>query len=324
MKKIIALIFTIAMLLSTALTLASCGGTTKLDVGYMTGPTGMGMAKLIHDNAPAEDGTESEKYAFTKYLDTKTAFQDLAKGAADIICVPTNEAAKYYTGTDDSIVVLSINTLGSVYLVAKNGSATAISSISDLEGKTIHTCLNGTPRMILEYILIESGVNATVSTTYGDKTLTTPDMLKTTLSDPECNIELAVAPEPIVTAVGANYSVKLNLNNVWNEISDTALTMGCIVSTKEFVAENKKAVDAFLDEYKASIEYVNAVENADNAAAYIVEAGIMGAAGAAKKALGNLRGSIVYMDGEAMKAALVGFYEAMNITQPDDEFYYEK
>ena len=283
----------------------------------------MGMAKLIADNGDING--EREKYSFTKYLDTNTALLDLAKGTADVVCPPTNEAAKYYNGTDDSITVLSINTLGSVYLIGKGASA--ISSLSDLDGKTVYTCTNGTPKMILDYLIAESGVDVTVSTFYDNKEIKTPDMLKTTLADPNCTIEFAVAPEPIVTVVTSannSYSVKLNLNNVWNEISDTALTMGCIVSTKEFVAENKKAVNAFLDEYKASIEYVNAAENIDAAAGYIVDAGIMGAAGAAKKALNNLRGSIAYMDGAAMKSALIGFYDAMGITKPDDEFYYEK
>ena len=33
--------------------------------------------------------------------------------------------------------------------------------------------------------------------------------------------------------------------------------MGCIVAGKEFIDENKEAVDIFLKEYSESIDYVN-------------------------------------------------------------------
>ena len=55
MKKLIALILVLA---SLALTFASCSllpeknekDNTVIKIAYMNGPTGMGMAKLIHDN----------------------------------------------------------------------------------------------------------------------------------------------------------------------------------------------------------------------------------------------------------------------------------
>ena len=321
MKKLIALIFTISLLLS----LFACTpneSTTKINVGYLAGPTGMGMAKLIHDNGGV-DG--NDKYSFTKFAGeapVQLARAALANKTADVVCLPTDNAATF-AAQDSSLIVLSVNTLGSVYLIAK----TDIDSIENLEGKTIHTCISGTPKKIIEYILEESGVNATVSTEYNGNALPSPDSLKTVLADSGCTIEFAVAPEPIVTQVTSqnnSYKVELNLNTVWNGLSDTALTMGCIVSTKEFVKNNKKAVDDFLNEYKASIEFVNAQENVDAAAEYIVEAGVMGQVGPAKKALNNLRGSIAYLDGADMKAALIGFYNAIGVALPDEGFYYAK
>ncbi len=322
MKKIFATLLTFALLLTATLGLFSCGGTTQIKIGYMQGPTGMGMAKLIHDNGGLEAG--NDKYQFNKYTDTASALADLAKGAVDIVCLPTNEAANNYNGNYNDLKVLSINTLGSVYLITADG--TQISDFSELNGRDIYTCLKGTPRMILEHLLDEAGVNANVLTEFDGSVINTPEDLKNTLVNKD-GIGIAVAPEPIVTAVTSAkqiYSVALNLNDVWNELSDTPLTMGCAVSTKTFVSENKKAVDEFLTEYKASIEFVDAAENLEAAATYVVEAGVMAAAPAAKKALNNLRGSIAYIDGEDMKAALIGFYEAIGITLPNDEFYYEK
>lgn len=322
MKKLLALLITLALTLTLAVGLTSCGETTQIKVGYMSGPTGMGMAKLIHDNGGLEAG--NDKYSFNKYTDTASALGDLTKGAVDIICLPTNEAANNYNGNYGNLQVLSINTLGSVYLITADGEE--ISSFAELEGKTVYTCLKGTPRIIFEYLLAEAGVNATVLTEFDGSVINTPEDLKNTLVNKD-GISIAVAPEPIVTAVTSAkpvYSVALNLNNVWNDLSDKPLAMGCVVSTKNFVKENKKAVDNFLEEYKASIEFVNAAENLEAAATYVVEAGVMAAAGAAKKALNNLRGSIAYIDGEDMKVALVAFYEAIGVTLPDNEFYYEK
>ena len=55
----------------------------------------------------------------------------------------------------------------------------------------------------------------------------------------------------------------------------------------------------------------------------IVENGIIPALPIAKSALTNLYGSIVYIDGADMQAALVSFYDAIGNSQPSDEFYYK-
>ena len=72
MKKIIALIIATVMIIS----LVGCkffikNGDVTIRIGYMAGPTGMGMAKLIADNGGLENG--NDKYSFTKYADTNAA-----------------------------------------------------------------------------------------------------------------------------------------------------------------------------------------------------------------------------------------------------------
>ncbi len=323
MKKILATLITITLVFGVVLSLGSCTPqSTKLRVGYMSGPTGMGMAKLISDNGGAELG--NDKYEFSKYADTAAALADLTKGAVDIVCLPTNEAANNYNKTYGNLTVLNVNTLGSVYLITDE--ANSVSSFAELENKTIYTCLKGTPKIILTALLEAAGVNATVSTEFDGTTINTPSDLQTTLASKD-GIGIAVAPEPIVSAVTSAkpaYSVKLNLGEVWDDNFDTPLAMGCAVSTKEFVESNEDAVNDFLTEYKASIEYVNDRDNLDTSAQLIVDAGVIPKLQLAKKALGNLIGSIAYIDGEDMKEALVGFYEAIGLTLPDDEFYYEK
>lgn len=141
-------------------------------------------------------------------------------------------------------------------------------------------------------------------------------------------------PEPIVTSVvlgTANnellrriYEVRIDLSDEWEKISDSPITMGCVVTRADFAEANKDAVDAFLTEYKASVDYISNPENIESAANYVVETEVMAAAPAAKLALQNLGDSICYMDGKDMKAALESFYTALGIKLPDDEFYYEK
>ena len=109
MKKLLALTLTLLLIGSLLIACAPTSQSndkTKMRIGYMAGPTGMGMAKLISDNGGLEAG--NEKYAFTKYADTNAAKADLAAGKIDAICLPTNEAALYYVTQDKNIQVLDV------------------------------------------------------------------------------------------------------------------------------------------------------------------------------------------------------------------------
>lgn len=340
MKKLIALILTLALF---TLSFASCNkkqgddagaDETVIRIAYMNGPTGMGMAKLIHDNGGVEG---NEKYEFIKYSDAALATSDLKEGKVDMACIPTNTAATLYNKTE-SIKVLALNCLNSLFVMTKTG--VSIEEFSDLEGKTIYTISNGTPAAILKYLLEESDVNATVKTSVGEgeneKDLTSPNDLAAQLI--AGNIDIALVPEPVATAAPLKiasqnkdftYTVAINLTDAWSEISDSPVAMGCIVANKNFVTEHKGLVDAFLEEYKQSIEYVANSANLDSSAAFVVEAGVLDALPAAKKSLTNLGSAVAYRDGAEMKSTLVDFYNAIGLNLiggklPGDEFYYEK
>lgn len=304
---------------------------TTIRIGYMAGPTGMGMAKLVSDNGGL-DGN-SDKYSFTKYTDTTMAKADLAAGKIDVICLPTNEAAMYYSKVDSEAKVLAINCLNSLYYVqGLEIFGKPNMTLKDLEGKTVYTCKNGTPRMILEYIIKEQGLNIEVSYTVDGKEIITPaDLSALAIAG---KIPNAVMPEPLVTSVVLGtqknevlsriFEVKIDLSTEWEKISDTPIAMGCIVTNGDFAEANGELIDAFLDEYKASVDYIRNPVNIDSAANYVVETGVMAAAPAAKKSLLNLGSSICYLDGEDMKSTLEAFYGALKIALPGDEFYYEK
>lgn len=340
MKKLLAL----SLLLTLFVTLfTSCGLFSKdnddeqtvIRIGFMEGPTGMGMAKLIHDNGGLSG---NEKYQFTKFKDAKDATAALIAGTVDMACLPTNNAATIYNTKDGAAKVLAINCLNSLFVMTKSG--TQLNSFEELEGKTIHTISNGTPKVILQHALNEMGINATISTKAmingNEKDLVQPSDLASALINGA--VDIALVPEPVATAAPLQinnqnkdytYSVALDLASVWSQVSDTPVAMGCIVGRTDFVNENKAATDAFLAEYKASIEFIANKDNLDTSANLIVEATVLGAPAAAKKSLSNLMNAIAYKDGAEMKTILNAFLSTINTNLiggklPDDNFYYQK
>ena len=330
MKKIFSLLLVTAVLFGT---LTSCffiqdnplenNGTTKIRIGTLSGPTGMGMAKMISDN-----GLDSDKYSFTVYGKPDAAQAAFTAGDIDALCFPTNNAANLYAKLNGNLYVAAINCLGSLYVVS--GSGYEINNIQDLEGKTIYASVpNSTTGAIIDYILKENNVNATITFEFNGETLNDHDVLSAYMA--KGDIDLAILPEPKATATilsnaELGLKISLNLSTEWEKVSDESepLTMGCIVFNKSFVDNNKATVDAFLAEYKASIEYINDKNNLDNSAEMIYNAGILPKAAIAKKALLNLYGSIVYIDGAEMQTALEGFYKVIGLAKPDDNFYYGK
>ncbi len=336
MKKYISLLLITTLLISCVFTFASCndtGGNKQLKIGYLNGPTGMGMAKLINDNG-GKNG--NEKYTF-EATTAELVGSGVVSGKFDIACMPTNTAATLYNQGND-LVILAVNCLNSIYVITDK--ETQISSFEELEGKTIYTCKGGTPAPILNALLKAYDINATVSYEFDGKIIAKPENLSTVLTAKDGAPAIVVAPEPIITSASLalkkdetndnEYSIDIDLGAVWKEKFNTDITMGCIVANKKTVEENKAAIDAFLEEYARSIEFIGNSENIENSAQYIVDAGIMAAAPAAKTALSNLNkgGYISYLDGDAMKTALEKVYDAfgMNLIGgklPDDGFYYE-
>jgi NitT/TauT family transport system substrate-binding protein len=322
MKKIISLLLLLTL---SVLTLFSCSNeepvdeATSIRVGYMSGPTGMGMAKLINDNG-GKNGNDT--YSFKQYDNTSLAKADLLVGNIDVICLPTNEAAVYFNTEDDECRVLAINTLNTLFLVTD--ANTTISSFAELEGKTIYTCANGTPKPIIEYLLKKANVKATVSTSVDNKTISTPKDLGAQIAAGK--VDIAIAPEPIVTSSliqNSSYSIDLDIGDEWIKHNSYSIAMGCIVANKNFVAKNKNLIKKFLDEYESSIDFISDSKNINESAKFIKESGIMAAEPPAKKALMNLGDSITFIDGASMKSTLEAFYNAIGVNLPDKEFYYE-
>lgn len=332
MKKLIATLLTFTLVFSALFALSSCKveDDVQIKVGYMAGPTGIGMAKIIEDYGGVD---ASLQYDFIKYADTTAANTDLMNGQLDIACLPTNEAAKFYNTVNPNMQVLAINCLNSLYLLTNDNAS--IDSIEDLEGKTIYTCKNGTPKIILTKLLAAYGINAQIVSVIGEGdtaiTINTPQDIPPVIIGNKADIILA--PEPIVsTALSkpvAKHKVALDLGEVWEEKFDSPVAMGCIAVRAEFAKEHPIAVKNFLEEYEKSINYMSDANNLENASDLVVKAGILADKAIAKSALTNLGDAIDYVDGEDMKKALEDVYTIFGNAViggklPDDGFYYEE
>lgn len=285
-------------------------------VAALSGSTGLGMAKLMSDN---EAKTTVNRYTFDVYDAPETLLPEITAKKYDIAALPTNVAAKLYNKTDGELQILAVNTLGVLYLL-EIGTQN-VKSVADLSGKTVYTTGQGsTPEYALKYILEKNGV-----TDCNIVFETTADLVVSHAKEGA----LLMLPEPKVTAVKGQVegvTVALDMTAEWNKVCATPMAQGCVVVTKEFAQKNPKAVAAFLNEYKASIEFVKT--NVDDASVLVAKYGIIPKAPLAKKAIPN--SNLTFLAGSDMKAVLTPFYQVLfNADKtsvggklPANDFYY--
>lgn len=328
MKKLLALVLALTLLASLPL-LASCNQPIEPDadleirVWTLNGTTGFGMAQLIDAD---KNGTAALNYTFTVETAATNVRDALINGTADIGAVPTNVASALYNATKGEVLLLALNTRGVLYLVANTGNVTAPTSLADLAGKTVYVPAQN-PTFITKALLEKAEVaNVTIdSTTYAE-----PAALQTALASGL--VDYAVLPEPMVTiaknrAAQADVSLSenpLNLTAEWDKyFEEGSLVQGCVVVRKAFAEAHPAEVAKFLEEYEASISYVN--ENPKEASQMIVSAGIFAQAPVAESAIP--RCNLCFVAGADMKTAMNAFLAAMPANSiggavPDDGFYY--
>lgn len=343
MKKIIALL----LALVTVLALASCRANaptenesgsqgesqtspteqtepkTQINVAVMSGPTGMGAAKLISD---AANGSAANDCKFTVASSPDEVTASIINGEFDIACIPTNLASVLYNKTNGGIKCAAVNTLGVLYILT-NGEE--ITSVADLKGKTVYATNSGsTPEFILDYVLMKNGLDPDKDV---DIQFSDADSVSNGLATGE--IKIGMLPEPKVTATlaasGGAVSVALDMTEEWENASEgTTVMQGCVVVNTAFAEKNKDAVDSFLSDYKASCDF--AASDVEKASEYCETYGIIPKAAVAKKAYPNC--NITYVDGDEMTEKLTAFLQVLYDADaksvggkmPDDGFFYKK
>ncbi|MBR7184500.1 MAG: ABC transporter substrate-binding protein [Clostridia bacterium] len=313
----------LALLLVLPLALSGCGKTESPDtirVAALKGPTGMGMAPLMDC---AKNNTAKQNYTFTIEGAPDAVNALLISGEVDIAAVPVNVASVLFNKTAGQIQVAGINTKGVLYLVEDGNT---VQSIADLKGKTVYASGKGaTPEHILNHVLTKNGLTPGTDVTV--EYLSEHAEVITALAQGKATIGLL--PEPNVTsALAGNDKLRIavNMTEAWDAIADTTLVQGVIVVNKTFAETYPDAVKTFMEEYAASVEYVNA--NPAEASVMIEAAGIIPKAALAQKAIHT--SNICLITGEEMKAALVPLYDVLFAanpasiggTLPTDAFYY--
>lgn len=292
----------------------------------LKGPTAMGMVSLMNQADQGE--ITDENYNFQIVASPDEVTPAIAQGTADIAAVPANLASVLYQKTDGGVQVLTINTLGVLYLV-ENGNQ--IQSISDLKGKTIYASGKGaTPEYALNYILKENGLTPGEDVQIEWKS----EHTECVAALAEHEDAIALLPQPFVTTAQSkndSLRVALDLTEEWDNIQkenggNSSLVTGVTVVRTEFVQEHPEIVEDFMERYQESVTFVN--DHAEEAAKMIGNYDIIPEE-IAKKALPEC--NIVYIDGAEMKEKLSGYLEVLKQENPQsvgralpaDEFYYD-
>ena len=339
MKKLLS-VLSLMLVIVMALGLTACGGekgtastpSTESQVAYtpvdmtvacMTGPTGVGMAKLMADSAAKNT---ANNYTFTVAAAATEINAKFLKGEINIASVPTNVAATLYNKTQGKVRMLAVNTYGVLSILEKGDT---INSIADLKGKTIYSTGKGqNPEFILKHILTKNGIDPEKDVTIN---FVSSEDLVQKLMNKRSEVEIALVPEPAATTVmvnNADLRRALSINEEWSKVSDTQLMMGCVIALDSYVTANPEAVAKFLEEYEKSIKF--AIENVDEAAKHCATYKITASEAIAKKAIPTC--NLCYVTGEDMKTNVNGYLnvlstanaESIGGAMPKDDFYYEK
>lgn len=294
-------------------------------LAVISGPTGIGAAKLLSDSD--QDQTVNH-YEYTIATDNNEVVSGLTSqdGELDIAMVASNMAANLYNKTQGDVKILALGTQGVLHILEGKGGNT-IQSMADLKGKTIYATGQGAnPEYILRHLLTENGLNPDedVEIVFADATEISAKLLSG-------EIDTAMLPVPAATAAIAKGqgSVRdaIDMTSAWNDLDNgSQLIMSAVVARTDFIEEHPQAVQVFLKEYEASVTYGK--ENPQEAGELVAGFGIAPSAAIAQKAIPQC--NLVFVSGADMKPAINGYFEvlyAMDPTavggaMPDDDIYY--
>ncbi|MDU1323850.1 MAG: MqnA/MqnD/SBP family protein [Clostridiales bacterium] len=292
-----------------------------VNLAVLKGPSGVGAAKLLADS---DAGETANDYAYSILADNTEIVAGLSSGSLDIAAVASNVAANLYNKTNGGIQIAAVSGLGVLYIL-ENGDT--VQSMADLKGQTLYATGQGAnPEYVLNYLLTENGVDPAEV----DIQWKTADEVSALMVSGEAR--LCMMPVPAATAIQmSNPDVReaLDLSAEWDGLNNGShLTMTCIAVRTAFAQEHPEAVENFLADYAASVEYVKG----DPAAAseLVAQYGITPKAKIAELAIPKC--SLVCITGKVdMADAIQGYFEVLSAANPDalggsipdDGFYFE-
>ena len=177
---------------------------------------------------------------------------------------------------------------------------------------------------MLDYLLTQNGLDPDTDV---DIRWKTSEEVTSLMASGE--IDLCMLPVPAATTVlmqNSDVRDAVDLSDAWTESgANGTFTMGCVVVRTEFAQENPQAVQDFLTEYEASINYIK--DNPEEGAALIEQYGIVPKAAIAQAAIPQA--NMIFVAGQDMKS-ISSYYEVLFAADPesiggsipDDGFYY--
>ena len=320
MKKLLAVLLSVSMLLMLASSCALAEEKTQVRLAGLKGPTSMGMVKLLSD---AENGLTENDYQFTLAAMADEVTPLLLKGELDILAGPANLGAILYKNSGGAVRLAAVGVLGVLYIVEKGGDS--IQSIEDLRGRTIYATGKGsTPEYALTYLLSQHGLDIASDVTIEWKSEPTEVVAQMATED----TSVAMMPQPYVTVASTQLQdlrIALDLTKEWDSLGNgSQLVTAGIIVRKTFAEEHPDALASFLKEYAASTAFTN--EHPEEAAQLIEQYGMVKAA-IGQKAIPYC--NIVCITGEDMKQMVSGYFTvlfdqkpaAVGGELPGDDFY---
>ena len=298
----------------------------EIRLAVLSGPTGVGAAKLLDniDNSPAN--LSYGNYHYTICTDNSELVAGLTKGEIDIATVASNVAVSLYNKTDGDVMIIAGGTLGVLHILEGSGGST-IHSMEDLRGKTIWSAGQGAnPEYILRCLLQENGleVGADVEIVFADASEISAKLLSG-------DAQYAMLPVPAATAAIAKGEGKIraaiDVTEAWDELRNgSRLVMTAVVARTEYLKTYPDLVEHFLTDYEKSIDFVNS--NLDAAAELVAGYGIAPSAAIAKQAIPQCH--LAFLSGYDMVSDMSAYFKTLydidkasvGGSLPDDGIWY--
>ena len=156
-----------------------------VNIATLASPSGIGMSYLF---SKSDSDKSINKYKYEISTNPVDVADRLASGELDIAALPTYLAAETYSSTGGKIKVISINTLGALYVVSNDKS---IKDLKDLKNETVYCVGEGSSE---DHIMKYMCKDVKLDYSYG----TNAELADALVSG---KIDIAILSEPYVSAV---------------------------------------------------------------------------------------------------------------------------
>lgn len=233
----------------------------------------------------------------------------LVAGEYDIVVAPLNIGAQLYSKGNSKYQISGVIALGNTYIVSNK--ATQLSTLSDLEGKTILAySQGGTPDIILQYVLKANNINVIIE--YQES------LEKVVPLFVQGKYDYILAAEPVISKLQISQKKELNILNLQDYIDKTIMQAAIFVNP---VSTKQDSIKTVLNKIEKNVEemnkntseYVNKILNKD---VYFSDLG--------ENILNNSipNSNLEFLNAKNNKTQIESYLEMIGYTLPSEDFYY--